>query len=100
MCCTDESVLVIGGGPSGMDLVAAISKTAKRVTFSQHKRPNESPETLQRRKSMAPQNVTLQENVNRFTDTGAEFVDGTHQTFSVVFYATGISIDHKINQMV
>lgn len=84
-----ESVLVIGAGPSGMDLVAHISKTATRMTFSQNKRPHEPKEAFEKRKSLLPANVTLQENVKRFTPTGAEFIDGTHQTFSVVFYATG-----------
>lgn len=84
-----ESVLIIGSGPSAMDLVAAIAKSAKRVTSSQHKQPNETPEALVKRKSIAPANVTLQENVKRFTETGAEFIDGTHETFTTIIYGTG-----------
>lgn len=80
---------MIGGGPSGMDLVSHLSKTATRVTFSQHKRPHETAESLERRKSLLPPKVTLQENVKRFTRTGAEFIDGSHETFTVIFYATG-----------
>lgn len=82
-------MLVIGAGPSGMDLVSHLSKTAERVTFSQHKRPNETKEERERRQSLLPTKATLQDNVKRFTETGAEFIDGTHQTFTVVFYATG-----------
>lgn len=77
-----------------MDLVAAIAKTAKRVTSSQHKRPNETPEALEKRKSLAPANVTLRENVTRFTETGAEFIDGTHETFSIIFYGTGYNFTY------
>lgn len=40
---------------------------------------------------MAPANVTLQENVKRLTETGAEFIDGTHQTFSTIVYGTGFN---------
>lgn len=84
-----ESVLIIGSGPSAMDLVAAIAKSAKRVTSSQHKQPNETPEALAKRKSIAPANVRLQENVKRLTETGAEFIDGTHETFTTIIYGTG-----------
>lgn len=87
-----EQVLVIGAGPSGMDLMAHVSKTAERLTFSQHKRPHETKEDFEKRKNLMPPNVTLQTNVKRFTATGAEFIDGTHQTFSVIFYATGKKI--------
>lgn len=73
-----------------MDLVAHLSRTAERVTFSQHKRPNETKEEREKRQSILPHKATLQDNVKRFTATGAEFIDGTHQTFTVVFYATGI----------
>lgn len=72
-----------------MDLVFAIATSATRVTSSQHKRPNETPEELAKRKAMVPANVTLQENVKQFTETGAEFIDGTHATFSTIVYATG-----------
>lgn len=84
-----ESVLVIGAGPSGMDLVAHLSKTATRVTFSQHKRPHETKEQFEQRKQLLPSNATLQENVKRFTATGAEFLDGQHETFTTVYWATG-----------
>jgi len=85
----NETVLVIGAGPSGTDLVTDISKYAQRVTFSQHKVPNETPEQFAKRESVMPDKVTLQEDVKRFTETGAEFLNGTHQTFSIVIFATG-----------
>lgn len=85
----DDKVLVIGGGPSGMDLVAHISKIAERLTWSQNQRPHETTEEFEKRKSLLPPKVTLQENVKRFTSTGAEFLDGTHETFTVVIFATG-----------
>lgn len=77
-----------------MDMVAAIAESAKRVTSSQHKRSNETPEALSKRKSIAPANVTLQDNVKRLTATGAEFIDGTHETFSVIIYGTGYNFTY------
>lgn len=82
-------MLVIGGGPSGMDIVTQLSKIANCITLSQHKRPNETKEERERRENRLPPGTVLQDNVKHFTPTGAEFIDGTHQTFSVVFFATG-----------
>lgn len=69
--------------------MGAIAKFADRVTSSQHKRPHETPDELAKRKSLVEANVTLQEDVKRLTETGAEFIDGTHQTFSTIVYGTG-----------
>lgn len=85
----DESILLIGAGPSGMDLAGQLSQVAERITFSQHKKPNETKEARADRERLMPPKTTLQDNVVRFTATGAEFIDGTHQTFSVVIFATG-----------
>lgn len=94
-------MLVIGNGPSGMDIVAQLSKVVCRTTFSQFKRPNETKEEREKRQSLMPPKTTLQDDVKRFTPTGAEFIDGSHETFSVVIFATGIDdfrlrISHQI----
>lgn len=86
---TDQSVLVIGGGSSGIDIVAHLGKTASNVTFSQHKIPDETKEEREKRESIMPKNSKLQDDVKRFTTTGVEFIDGSHQTFDAVIYATG-----------
>lgn len=86
----DQSVLVVGAGPSGVDLVVHLSKTASRVTFSQHRVPNETVEEREKRESLLPPNTTPKEDLKQYTSTGVEFIDGTHQTFDVVIYATGI----------
>lgn len=77
----DESVLVIGAGPSGMDLANEISKVAERVTISHHLR--ELPKTKFRI------NLDQKPDVRRLTRTGAEFVDGSKQDYSIIFYCTG-----------
>lgn len=84
---------MIGGGPSGIDLVWHLSKTASHITFSQHKVNGESKESFERRQRLLPDNVTLQENVKRFYSNGAEFIDGSCQSFEVVFFATGNIIE-------
>lgn len=89
-----ENVLVIGAGFSGIDLVQQMSKTANRITFSQHKVPNETAEARAKRESLMPSNTKLQDNVKRFTATGAEFIDGTHETFNAVIYATGYNFKY------
>lgn len=77
----DEEVLVIGAGPSGMDLAYEISSVAKRLTLSHHHK--EKPKTK------FSSNVDQRGDVLRLTETGVEFVDGSHQTYSVIFYCTG-----------
>lgn len=80
---------MIGGGDSGTEIVQKLSKIAARITFSQRTHPNETEEEREKRKSSMPPKTTLQDEVTRFTATGAEFVDGTNETFSVVIFATG-----------
>ncbi|XP_037049486.1 senecionine N-oxygenase-like isoform X1 [Bradysia coprophila] len=89
-----KTVLVIGGGPSGIDLVLHLSKTASRITFSQHKINGESKESFAQRQQLLPDNVTLQENVRRFYPNGAEFIDGSCQSFEVIFFATGYKFSY------
>lgn len=78
-----------------MDLAGQLSRTAERITFSQHKKPNETKEARAQREGLMPPKTTLQDNVKRFTATGAEFLDGTHETFSVVIFATGATKNSK-----
>lgn len=78
-----ERVLVIGSGSSGIDLVALLSQTASHVTWSRRATVLDMPY----------KNVTYKGEVKRFTKTGAEFADGSEETFTVIFYATGYNFD-------
>lgn len=80
----DQDVLVIGGGSSGIDIVAHLGKTASNVTFSQHKVANETVEEREKREKILPSNTKLQDDVKRFTPNGVQFIDDSHQTFDVV----------------
>lgn len=77
----DETVLVIGAGPSGYDLTRIVSKVATRVTLSHHLK--EKPIT-----DFLP-NVIQKPDVVRLTKEGAIFADGSNQSFSIIFYCTG-----------
>lgn len=89
-----QSVLVIGAGASGMDLILHLSKIAERMTTSQNRRPHETKDAREKRQKMLPPNVQLQDNVKRFTATGVEFIDGTEQSFDTIFYATGYDFSY------
>lgn len=73
--------MVIGAGPSGMDLTNEISKLAVRVTLSHHYKTDPLTKFLD--------NVDLRPDVVALTETGAEFADGSRQDYSVIFYCTG-----------
>ncbi|CRK97654.1 CLUMA_CG011039, isoform A [Clunio marinus] len=77
----DESVLIIGAGPSGTDCTIDISKFAKNVTWSHHleKPPN----------TQFNDNVDQKPDVKEITAHEVTFVDGSSQKYSVIIYATG-----------
>lgn len=76
-------MLVIESGPSGMDLAFLLSKMCGNVTFSRRAGSFElSPDIL-------PSNCVVKGSVKHFTQTGAEFEDGTHTSFDTVILATG-----------
>lgn len=80
---------MIGTGPSGVDLVIQLSSVAKRVTISRNRPKKETREARKSREDALPPKTILKDNVKRFTTNGAEFIDGTTQTFSTIIYATG-----------
>ena len=76
-----EKVLVIGAGPSGVDLANELSKAADHVTLSHHLK--EPPKTK------FSENVDQKPDVSRLTIDGAIFTDGSKQIYSIIFYCTG-----------
>lgn len=81
----NENVCVIGGGPSGIDLAMEIGKTAKRLFWSHHMKESFGKEV----KVQLPNDVVQKVDALKFTKTGAEFKDGSCESFSTVIYATG-----------
>lgn len=74
-------MLVIGAGPSGIDLAYEISRVAKRVDLSHHLK--EKPQTH------FPPTVTQRPDVVEVTEDGVKFEDGNVETYSVILYCTG-----------
>ncbi|XP_075155555.1 flavin-containing monooxygenase 1 [Haematobia irritans] len=77
----DESVLIIGAGPSGMDLCHEISKVAERVTLSHHM--PETPKTTFR------PNVNQKPDVAHIEGSSVYFTNGEYETYTIIFYCTG-----------
>ncbi|XP_018794672.1 PREDICTED: senecionine N-oxygenase-like [Bactrocera latifrons] len=91
-----HNVLVVGGGPSGIDIVHHIHQHAEHVYFSHHL------ETEPRTDFMP--NVTQKTDIQRFTADGAIFKDDSSASFSFVIFCTGykytfpfLSVDCGLN---
>ncbi|XP_032682455.1 senecionine N-oxygenase-like isoform X2 [Odontomachus brunneus] len=76
-----KTVVVLGAGPSGMDLALEISKNANRVILSHHVK-----DTIL---TVFPENVVQKADVVELTEREVVFADGTKQQVDVVFYCTG-----------
>ncbi|XP_016952975.1 senecionine N-oxygenase [Drosophila biarmipes] len=76
-----KSVLVIGAGPSGMDLSNIISRSAKRVTISHH--------LTDIGENIFFENVQQKPDVRELDENGAFFVDGSYEEFDTIFFCTG-----------
>lgn len=74
-------VLVIGAGPSGMDLALQISKYAELVVLSHHSRDEIA--------TVFPKNLQQKPDVHRLDTTTAIFNDGTQTNIDTVIYCTG-----------
>lgn len=77
----DETVLVLGAGPSGMDLAHSISLVAKTVVLSHHLK--ETPKT-----KFNP-NLIQKPDILKVTANEVHFVDNTSVPVSCILYCTG-----------
>lgn len=64
-----------------MDMAFDVSKYANRLTLSHHMDP---PPT-----TVFPENVDTKPDVERLTETGVVFKDGTEQSYTLILYCTG-----------
>jgi len=90
-----EQVLVVGAGPSGMDITQEIAQHASHVYWSTH---------LKAPKQVAAPNVIHKPDVQELSRTGAVFVDGSAVELTSVVYATGyefvfpfLSVDSNVS---
>lgn len=76
-----KSVLIIGGGPSALDLSNHVSRSAKQVTLSHHVDGISN--------SIFYENVDTKPDVTEFDEYGVYFKDGSYSKIDVVLYCTG-----------
>ncbi|XP_041978260.1 senecionine N-oxygenase-like [Aricia agestis] len=76
-----KRVLVVGAGPSGMDIALEITAVTPRVVLSHHLQ--ETPRTV------FPDNLVQRPDVERLEGGRAYFRDGTEEEIDVVFLCTG-----------
>lgn len=73
--------MIIGAGPSGVDITSEVCKSAKRVTLSHHLK--------QEVKSNFLDNVDQKPDIQEITENGVIFNDGENVEFSAIIYCTG-----------
>lgn len=83
----DKIVLIIGSGPSGIDLMYSISEFARSVIFSHH---------THNLTYTYPANVIRMCSVQKFTKNGATFIDGTEAEITDIIFCTGISTTDRL----
>lgn len=81
---------MIGNGISGRDIIQHLLKTVRRVTLSRHKPRNKTQTELMQLQSLHSDKLTIKDDVVSFTSNGANFIDGSYQTFDAVIFTTGI----------
>lgn len=74
-------MLVIGGGPSALDIAYEISKVADKVVLSHHLK--QKPLTI------FPSNFVQKPDVQEITESGAVFTDGSSENFNAIVLCTG-----------
>lgn len=77
----DKTVLIIGAGPSGVDLTFMISEFAKAVIFSHH---------THKEHYVYPSNVITKGSIQKFTKNTAIFIDGSVEEITDIIFCTGI----------
>jgi len=77
-----QRVVVVGAGPSGMDLALEIAGCAKEVVFSHH-----NPLPI---KTVFPSNLRQVTDIVKVNGNTITLKDGTTAEVDVIFYCTGI----------
>lgn len=91
-----RKVLVVGGGPSGVDITQEIAKCAEKVFWSNHLKDRDVFGAIP--------NIVQTHDVEQLTQCGARFVDGSTEDIDDIVYCTGyrytfpfLSIDCEIS---
>ncbi|XP_032521593.2 senecionine N-oxygenase-like [Danaus plexippus] len=81
----NSNVLVVGGGPSGLDIAIQLQKVAKKIVHSHHLRYNEP---------QLPENYVKKPDIKNFVRNGVFFNDTSFEELDHVILATGYRIHH------
>lgn len=76
-----KKVLVVGAGPSGMDIALEITSVSPKVILSHHLK--------EQLRTVFPDNLVQKPDVIRVEGTKAFFQDGTEDDVDVIFLCTG-----------
>lgn len=79
----NETVLIIGCGPSGRDILYEVAPKAKKVIFSHHRNLNGH---------ILPSNVTQVTDVKCFKENSVQFEDDAEEQISCILFCTGSCI--------
>ncbi|XP_045776676.1 senecionine N-oxygenase-like [Maniola jurtina] len=77
----DRRVLIVGAGPSGLDIAINVVNVAKTLVHSHHFR---AP-----LKTVFPENYIRKPDIKEFSATGVVFEDGSYEDIDDVIYCTG-----------
>lgn len=76
-----KKVLVVGAGPSGMDIALEITSVSPKVLLSHHLK--------EQLKTVFPDNLIQKPDVIKFEGNKVFFQDGTEDDVDVIFLCTG-----------
>ncbi|XP_073950541.1 senecionine N-oxygenase-like isoform X2 [Choristoneura fumiferana] len=82
----NRKVLVMGGGPSGMEIGLLVADVASRLVHSHH-----SPAPFE---AHFPPHYVKKADVKEFKENGVVFVDGSFEEVDDVIYCTGYEYDY------
>ena len=77
----DRRVLIIGAGPSGMDIALDVANVSKTLVHSHHSQVNF--------RTPFPDHYKRKPDVKEYTENGVIFQDGSYEDIDDVLYCTG-----------
>ncbi|KAL4715988.1 hypothetical protein ACJJTC_013288 [Scirpophaga incertulas] len=79
-------VLIVGAGPSGMDISLDVAEVSKTLVHSHHSKVNFN--------TPFPSHYIKKPDIQAFNESGAIFTDGSFEELDDVIYCTGYSYDY------
>ncbi|KAL0869190.1 hypothetical protein ABMA27_007471 [Loxostege sticticalis] len=81
-----RKVLIVGSGPSGMDISLDVAFVAKRLIHSHHSKVDFN--------TPFPKHYIKKPDIKEFNETGVIFTDGTYEEIDYVILCTGYEYDY------